>query len=166
MLTRFASFIVVILLFLLPASRMRGDDAPVTLSGPHGAAIRFTGTEGAWRWTGLTTPGAADEWSIGEENTPLVASGADDTVVAAGWNLAGQEAGKLIFEQETAVTGLGIRRVFSFGPAPNVVRIETWIKSSRGEKVVTRAGLLDVLVAGESFRETGAVPASFQLFGH
>ncbi len=161
---RFASSVVLCLLSLLSVGMTRGAEAPITLSGPNGAAIRFTEANGLWRWTGLTTPRAAEEWSIEEENSPLVVSGTDDAVVT-GWTLAGQEAGKLILEQETAAARLSLRRVFSFGPSQNVVRIETWVRSAGGEKVITRAGLLDVRVVGETFRETGAVPASFPLFG-
>lgn len=145
---------------------IQGQESPagLSLAGPQGAAITFAAADGLWRWSGLTTPGATDAWLIDEENSPLVISSADD-VIRAGWTLVGQEAGKITFEQQVAATGLRIRRIFSFGPSPNVVRIETWYQSSGGEKVVNRAGLLDLRVSGESFRETGAVPASFPLFG-
>ena len=140
------------------------SNAVISLSNWRGASITFTETDGSWCWTGLKTPGAPEGWSVTDEGIQVAA--ADGTeVLAPGWSLVENGSNKLVFEQTALATGLRVRRVFSFGPALNVVRIETWVQSTGGEKVLVRAGLLGLRVEGESFRETGPAPASFPLFG-
>lgn len=153
-----------VFLVFLPACGFGADEPDLSLSSPFGASIRFTAQGETWRWVGLTTPNSTEESRLSQENTALAATGADD-VLAAGWTLVEQDTGKLVFEQNAAAADLRVRRVFSFGPAKNAVRIETWVRNNGTEKVLTRAGLLDLRVEGETFRETGTAPASFPLFG-
>ncbi|HUR60601.1 MAG TPA: hypothetical protein VM029_22965 [Opitutaceae bacterium] len=151
-----------VLLFCLPFSRLAAQD--LVLSSTTGASIRFAQTGETWRWAGLTTPSSATEIAITEEATPLSVKAADD-MLAAGWTLAEQDATRLVFEQDAVTADLRVRRVFSFGPAKNVVRIETWVRNNGTEKTLTRAGLLDLRIENEAFREMGAAPFSFPLFG-
>ncbi|MSU65740.1 MAG: hypothetical protein EXS38_06500 [Opitutus sp.] len=134
------------------------------LASEQGAAITFTESGGLWSWTGLTTPTAPKPWSVSDEGTAIKTLEGDDRL-APGWTLVEQGSNKITFEQEMAAAGLRCRRVFSFGPAANVLRIETSGQSPGGDKVLKRAGLLDARITGEAFVDTGAAPASFPVFG-
>ena len=85
--------------------------------------------------------------------------------MAAGWSLVEATAERVVLQQPLEAMGLRVRRIFSFGPATNALRIETWVRSEEGTKHITRIGLLEARVRGERFRVTGAAPASFPLFG-
>lgn len=138
---------------------------PVTLRSVSGVTVRFDETDTGWRWTGLQSPGASDDgWPI-EDIDPEIASLEAEETLTAGWTLIDAASDKVVFEQAAPVTGLAVRRTYSFGAASNVLRIETAVRSVAGAKVLAKVGLLDVHVAGESFRETGTAPASFPVFG-
>jgi hypothetical protein len=159
-----ASFLFVALV-LGATVRLCGQDAPVTLSNEFGATITFTPHETGWSWTGLVTPGVADARSITDQGTALAVNDAEDRL-AADWTLMPSDSSaKLVFEQDAPAAGVRYRRIYSFGPGANALRIETSVRSLGAEKTLTRAGLLDIQVAGEAFRETGAAPASFPLYG-
>ncbi len=165
---------LLVLVFVgLSLTPLRGQDgdpttvAPVTqltLAGPTGALLRFTASDAAWRWTGLLIPSATAELKVRQEGAQIGVDGTDQ-LLDTRWMLVDQSTSSLTFEQEVPAAGLVFRRIFSFGPAANVARIETWAKTVEGERTLARASLLDVQVEGETFRETGASPASFPLFG-
>lgn len=158
-----APLLAAVLLSFIPTA-VRAGEATLTLSSAAGASIRFIQQGETWRWAGLTTPNSPNESALNEEKTALAVKGVDD-VLEAGWELAEQDPIKLVFEQNAGAADLRFRRIFSFGPARNVLRIETWVRASGTEKVLTRAGLLDLRIDDEKFLETGPAPSSFPLFG-
>ena len=140
------------------------DDNILALSNPAGATVAFARTDGLWRWTNLKTPdGPTEGWPVTDDELEVAVSGRTESAPAA-WRLVEALPEKLIFEQESAVSGLNLRRVFSFGPASNVLRIETQAQSTEGTKVLARITLLQAQIEGAAFRETGAAPVSFPLF--
>jgi hypothetical protein len=143
----------------------RAQEEPFTLAGPNGTAIRFSEGSTGWRWTQLNSPLAPEGgWSVAEEGIELDTLEQEGTL-RRGWTLVERLADKVVLEQEETATGLSVRREFSFGPASNVLRIETWVRSPGGKRVLTRIGLLDVQIEGQTFRQTGEAPASFPIFG-
>lgn len=165
-----ASRVGCVLIALTFLQRLVAQDEPapaVTLANPHGAAIAFTFSEpeGGWRWTDLTTPELPETpWAIRDRSVEMGTAG-QQAVLTPGWALIESSPERLIFEQPVESLGLRVRRVYVFGTAANVLRIETWLRSEGGAKTVTFAGLLHLRIAGETFRETGGAPASFPLFG-
>lgn len=141
------------------------ETPPLTLASSQGAAITFTENGGTWRWSHLVTPERAEGWALQDGDVPLVAGAVEDVMSARAWSFVEGDANKLVFQQDLAATELQVRRTFSFGPATNVVRMETRIRSSGASRVLSRAGLLELQVLNESFHETGAAPVSFPLFG-
>jgi hypothetical protein len=142
-----------------------GQDDPIVLANPDGASIAFRESGGSWKWTTLITPGApTGGWSLSDRAIEIATPDQEGTL-APGWSLIEATAEKLTFEQRLDALGLHVRRIFGFGPATNALRIETWVRSAEGRKIVSRIGLLDTQVGGERFRETGSAPASFPLFG-
>lgn len=158
------AFLLPAFLIFAPTASVRADAVTVSLANEHGATVTFARSDGRWRWTGLHVPGTAADREIVEGVTEIQTPSEGDSL-SSGWTLAAQEPGKLVFEQESEATSVGFRRVFSFGPATNVVRIETLVRSLGPTQTITRIDLLDVRIGGETFRETGAAPASFPLFG-
>lgn len=141
------------------------QEEPFTLAGPNGTAVRFSEGSTGWRWTHFIAPHAPEGgWVIGEEGIEL-ATTERESALPRGWTLSERSAEKVVLVQDAAELGLRVRREFSFGPASNVLRIETWVRSLDGTRVMTRIGLLDVSIAGQALRETGAAPASFPVFG-
>ena len=160
--------LTVLVLLLLPARVLGQETDPpaatdLTLAGPHGALLRFTASDAGWSWTGLSIPAATAELKIVAEESPISVSGTGH-LLAHRWTLVDQTSGSLTFEQAVPAADVVFRRSFSFGPAAHVARVETWARSTDGEKNLTRASLLDLRVDGEVFRQTGAAPASFPLF--
>ncbi len=154
-----------LLCLLLPALRVLGQEGALTFINSGGATLRFAETADAtWTWAGLTTPGTETEWSVTEAQSSVAVNGTE-IVLAAVWTLAEQTADRLVLEQVATDASLGLRRIFSFGPAPHVVRIETWVRSLEGTRQLTGVSLLDIRIEGETFRQTGAGLASFPLFG-
>lgn len=160
-------------LLLFAAASVRAQDLPpgsetpttdLTLTGPHGAHLRFSATEAGWNWSGLTLPAAAAETVLTPVTGVLGVDGQEHRLGPA-WVLLEQSAAALTFEQAVPEAGLVFRRIYSFGPAAHLARIETWARALADEKNLTRAPLLDLGLAGEGLRETGAAPASFPLFG-
>jgi hypothetical protein len=150
---------------VLLAGAAAADDEPIILTNGRGTTLTFAPVDGAWFWTRLAAPsGPADGWAISDETVDL-ASADRDELLGGGWRLAENDAEKVVLEQDSPLTGLSIRRSFGFGGAANTLRIETWVRSLEGTKVVARIGLLDVRIVGEGFHETGPAPASFPLFG-
>ena len=130
-----------------------------------GAEVRFEAREERWTWTQFLPPGSSEARGVQDMGSAFAAGGASDRL-APEWTLVPQDApAKLVFEQETPLSGLRFLRIFSFGNAAAVLRIETQAQAIEGERELTRAGLLDVRIAGEPWRETGPAPASFPLFG-
>lgn len=156
--------VVAVFLSVLSTGLRGAEDTSLTLTGASGATLRFAQRDETWRWTGLTTPNSPDEAVIIEEKTPLAVTGADDMLVP-GWTLMEQDATRVVFEQDALAADLSVRRVYSFGPAANAIRVETWVRHLGAGTVLTRAGLLDFRIEGEGFHETGDAPASFPLFG-
>lgn len=157
-------FATTALLFAFAVTRVAASEPPVTISNGQGASATFSEDSGTWRWTSLTTPAAAEARTITEGNATITVGDQNDEL-APRWTLTEQQADRLVFEQDAPASGLRFRRVVTFGPAANVVRIATWASSPDGTRILKRAGLLELDVAGESFRETGAAPASFPAFG-
>ena len=160
--------LAVCLVFFLPPHLLgQAEDPPppddLTLTGPNGTRLRFTAADTMWRWTGLAIPASPSELTVVAEESPIGVNGHEHRL-APGWTLVDQGADRLTFEQEVPAAGVVFRRIFSFGPAAPIARIDTWARSTDGEKTLTRASLLDLRVNGEVFRETGAAPASFPLF--
>lgn len=152
-------------LVLAGAGRLAAQEEPLVITNPAGVTATFSMGNTGWRWSTLAAPRAPEGgWAIAEEGI-VVATPEREDWFNRGWNLVEQHADRLILEQAGADTGLRVRRVFAFGPASNVLRVETWVQSPAGRSVVARIGLLDVQIAGESFRETGLAPASFPAFG-
>lgn len=152
-------------LLILAATRVAGQDAEATLASPNGATLRFAATaEASWTWAGLTPPGATEEWRVTELPSPVAVNGVE-VVLSPTWTIAEQTAERIVFEQLAPEAGLSVRRIFSFGPARHVVRIETWARSLEATRRLTGVSLLDIRIEGETFRQTGAGPASFPLFG-
>lgn len=135
---------------------------PVRLANAHGAEITLEDDDG-WRLTTLTVPGgAADGIRIEDRSVEVGTTSASD-LLAPGWTLVDATEDRVVLEQTGGNTRLQVRRILSFGPASNVLRIETWARGP--STTLTRVGLLDARVPGEWFWETGAAPASFPLFG-
>ena len=126
--------------------------------------MAFRNEGGGWQWTRLASPAAPDGWEL-QEGELDVAAGDGADALNGGWVLTGLSPDRAAFETEAAGSGLRILRQFSFGPAANVVRIETWVRSLAGPRLLNRIGLLALSVEGESFRTTGPSPASFPVFG-
>ena len=147
------------------AACAQAQEEPFELTGSNGAAIQFSEGSTGWRWTRLVAPAAPEGgWSVAEEGVEIVTPEREGTL-RRGWTLVERQADRVVLEQEETETGLRVRREFSFGPASNVLRVETHLRHPEGKRVVTRIGLLDVRIEGQTFRETGAAPASFPLFG-
>jgi hypothetical protein len=154
-----------VLLALASAENLHGQDEAITLASVHGASATFTPTEGAWRWTNLVTPDAPEGgWPITERSVEIATPERDERL-AAGWSLVEATPERVVFQQQLEAIGLRVRRIFSFGPASNALRIETWVRTEEDTNIVARIGLLDARIRGERFRETGTAPASFPLFG-
>src|SRR6187455_964004 len=131
------------------------QDEALVLSGPSGVAATFSMGSTGWRLANLTTASSPEGgWQLTEEGVEI-ATADHAGVLNRGWALVEQQPDKLVLEQAGAETGLRVRRVFSFGPASNVMRIETWVQSPDEKRVLTRIGLLDLQAEGEVFRETG-----------
>lgn len=159
-----AALALVGVVFAVPPSAPAQEDS-LQIASPSGTTAHFWQGATGWRWSGLATPQApAGGWTVTEEGVEFATS-TGESVLNRGWSLVEHQPEKIVLEQEAAAAGLRVRRVFSFGPASNVLRIETWVQSPEGPRVLTRLGLLDAQVAGESFRETGPAPASFPAFG-
>lgn len=156
--------VLILFLTLLTLPGLKADVSPLSLSNPHGAVISFTETEAGWRWGGLRAPGAATETRL-TDGEITVQNKSVEAALSAGWELVENTGERLIFQQTSEATNLAVRRIYSFGPAENVVRIETWVQSLGAPQTLARLRLLDLRVEGESFQETGAAPASFPLFG-
>ncbi len=147
------------------AAGARAQEEPLGLAGPHGAAIEFGQGSTGWRWTRLVVPaGPAEGWEIAEEGVE-VATPEGAAVLTRGWSLLEHSAEKVVLAQDVPELGVRLRREFSFGPSDHALRIETWARSLNDRRVLDRIGLLDVRVPGQAFRETGAAPASFPVFG-
>ncbi len=136
----------------------------VAISNASGARILFVDNGSGWQWSGLTTPDGAGGWTLREGELVVGAGDATDAL-GAGWALAAATDTQVVLECDAATSGLQVRRVFSFGAAPHVVRIATWLRSAGGAKLLGRVGLLTLRVEGESFRTTGPSPGSFPVFG-
>ena len=135
------------------------------LSNGSGAGIAFTQTDAGWTWTGLTTPANPDGFALAEGELTFGAGERLDVLIG-GWALVAEEPTRLVFELDALASGVRVRRAFSFGPAPHVLRIDTWVRSLDQPKLLDQVGLLSVRVAGETFRLTGNAPASFPVFGN
>ena len=114
--------------FLLLASvfagRLWADSASPRLENGLGAAIGFTADEkGDWRWTKLRLPSdAGADRDIADAGTEVTVNHAVVSL-RPNWTLTDGDAGRLVFEQEVPDAALRVRRIFSFGPAANVLRI-------------------------------------------
>ncbi len=156
-----------VLFTLALAGRTRADDSSsVALSNGRGAFISFSGDEnGNWRWTNLGIPGDLSDGRTVFEASTEIATNEVTAMLNPGWTLVENNSDRLVFEQEVPDAALRVRRIFSFGPAANVVRLETWVQSTGGEKTLARVCFADLQVAGEDFHETGGAPSSFPVFG-
>jgi hypothetical protein len=142
-----------------------GQEENLALANQNGASIAFTSTGDGWRWTGLRTPDAPEGgWPISDRSVQIATPDREE-MLAREWSLVEASPERVVLQQQLAEAGLRIRRIFQFGPATNALRIETWVRTEEGKKNITRIGLLEAQVRGERFRETGAAPASFPLFG-
>lgn len=138
---------------------------PVTLSNGSGTSIVFTENEGGWRLGQLVLPGGPEGgWTVADREVE-VGTPERLEMLRPDWTLVETGAARLVFEQEAPAVGLQVRRVYSFGPASNVLRVETWARSVAGGRVVAQIGLLNWKIFGEWFVEMGPAPASFPLFG-
>jgi hypothetical protein len=135
----------------------------LTFASEHGAVLTFFESPAGWRWTHLSAPGAPEGWPVSDRQIELAAARRTESL-AHGWDLVEAGDDHLVFQQTAPHSGVQVRRVYTFGAAPNAVRIETWLRSPDGPRVVTRIALLDARFGDESFHETGAAPASFPLF--
>lgn len=150
---------------ILPPCAGQDLPEPIVITSPAGATAKFESGPTGWRWIHLTTPsGPADGWVIAEEGVDL-ATTERASALTRGWALVESQTDRLLLAQTDADTGLEVRRLFSFGPTDNVLRIETWVRSPDDRRTLAQIGLLDVRIEGEHFRETGAAPASFPAFG-
>ena len=150
---------------LAGAASIQAQTETIVISSPAGAVAEFSLGNSGWRWTHLSTPESpGGGWPIAEDGVE-VATPASEEKLNRGWNLSEQTPDKLVLEQDGTETGLRLRRVYSFGPASNVLRIETWAQSPTARKVLARVGLLDVTIAGEHFRQTGGPPVSYPALG-
>lgn len=137
----------------------------VFLANPQGASIALTQMDTGWRWTWLTVPGAPDGGWVVSDRSVEVTTPAQTAALSRGWSLMEATPDRVVLEQDVPSAGLRFRRIFMFGTAGNVLRIETWVRSIEGKVTVSRIGLLEARIGDELFRETGAAPASFPLFG-
>lgn len=152
------------LLSLTYAARLIAQEGPVTLSNPQGASIVVAAEEGIWRWRALNTPDAPEGgWPVSDRSVEIATTDAQE-MLARDWTLVEATPERIVLQQQLVATGLRVRRIFLFGAAPNVLRIETWVRSEEGKKNITRIGLFQGAIRGERFRETGTAPASFPLF--
>jgi hypothetical protein len=150
--------------FCLLAVGLSAQDETLFLANEAGARIDFTNTAAGWTWTQLVTPTAPEPLQVTEGELRYVVGEGEDSLVP-GWSLVTNDGGRLVFERAAPQCGVMMRRIFSFGPAEHVLRVETWIRSTEEAKLVHEIGLLTLKVAGESFVGTGPSPASFPLFG-
>lgn len=154
--------LVQVTLFFATLAGLHAGEASLVLSSETGAAIAFTANGDRWQWTALQTPGRPEPVAVSDLGTGIETNNGNG-MLGADWALSEQSPGAVSFEQNAG--GLRFRRVYSFGPADNILRIDTWVRNFGRAEVLTRAGLLDLEVDGESFHETGAAPASFPAFG-
>ena len=154
-----------VILGVAAAATAFAQSEPFTLTSPTGAVVQFSEGATGWRWTSLAAPGAPEGgWTVAEEGAEIEISNTAVTL-NRGWELVEQQADRVVLEQDAAGAGVRLRRVFSFGPSNNTLRIETWARTPGPREVLARIRLLDVRVEGETFRETGGAPASFPVFG-
>ncbi len=154
---------VILFLFALAAA---AQEPQFVLESEHGARAVFSQSaegEELWSWTELSVPGATEPLAISIRGT-LIVSLQGEATLAPNWTLVEQAETRVVLEQDATAAGLRIRRVYSFGPTSNILRIATWARALEDPRVLKQAGLLDVRVSGESFRESGSAPASFPLF--
>lgn len=150
---------------LASATGLIAAEGPLTFTSERGVTIEFTETDAGWTWSALKPPTSNLPVGVADQGANVTTS-MGSAWLERSWSFVAQEdPAKFVFEQSLPATGVKFRRVFSFGTAAHVLRIETWVQSLEGEVVLQRAGLLGLRVAGESFRETGGGPASFPLFG-
>jgi hypothetical protein len=152
-----------LILLSITATTLVGQET-VVLSNEKGASALFIDGPSGWRWTQLTTPATPDGLTLTEGELRFIAGERTDTL-NSGWTLTANSPARVTFENVAPGTGLGVRRVFSFGPASNVVRVETWLRSLDEPKLMDRIGLVSLRVEGEQFQLTGPAPASFPVFG-
>ena len=133
------------------------------MSNERGASLLFANAGTGWQLTRLTTPASPAGFAVMEGDLKFAAGESLD-VLTAGWELMDSAPNLLVLEQDAPLSGIRVRRVFSFGPAPHVIRIDTWLKSLDEPKLLYRVGLLTLRVDGEAFRLTGPAPASFPVF--
>ncbi|MDO8539740.1 MAG: hypothetical protein Q7S40_04805 [Opitutaceae bacterium] len=151
---------------LASALHLDADEPRLALTSESGAVAVFTPSEEVpdqWTWTELTVPGALEPRSVSVRKSPIVTSRGED-MLSPDWSLTAQDASRLVFEQDAPSAGVRVRRVFTFGAAPNTIRAATWVRAIERTVVLELAGLLDLRVPGDSFRETGEAPTSFPLF--
>jgi hypothetical protein len=149
---------------LVSFCRLGAADDRLLFSSENGAAVEFVADGEKWRWSGLTTLGRPGSTIVFEHEAQFAAGDGAD-VLAGSWSFVTRDTNRLVFEQRAPNSGLDVRRVFSFGPARHVLRIETWVRSLDGPKLLHRAGLLTLSVDQQAFRITGPSPASFPVFG-
>lgn len=140
------------------------DDPVIRLANADGASVEFVADNAAWRWVRLTTPDFPEGRIVFDHGARFAAGDGTD-VLPGQWTLVAQEPDRLQFEQTAVNSGLSVRRIFSFGPARNVLRLETWVRSTNGAKLLLRAGLLNLSADGQAFQTMGPSPASFPVFG-
>lgn len=150
-------------LFLLIAAA--GAAEPVVLVSPHGAAVIFNASEAGWGLGRLVVPGEPEGGRAIVDRSVEIATDDRQELLAPDWELVEASAERVVLEQAGGETGMQVRRIVSFGPAANVLRVETWVRRASGPAVLARVGLLDLQFEGEAFHETGPAPASFPVFG-
>lgn len=152
--------------FLVFGSLVRAA-ATVTLSAPSGAVAGFSTVGDEYTWTSVTPADTATAVGVNEQGYAIASRvGSDGAPAAVTWTLASYDAHQAVFEHTFEQAGIQLRRIFSFGPADNILRIETWARSTVGANELTRLSLLSAAFSGETFQETGAANQSFPLFGN
>ena len=127
-----------VLLARMSAGALVAQESPLVLTSPQGAEVRFEARGDQWTWTQLLVPGATEARAVQDVGSPFAANGASDQLVPE-WNLVPQDdSTKLVFEQETPLSGLRFRRIFSFGTAAAVLRIARTAYAHGGTPVDTR----------------------------
>jgi hypothetical protein len=165
---RFPRLIALSFLFAAQFSRLAAQDAsaPLTLSNGQGAVITLTADDtGAWAWTRLATPATPDGSAIVDRPVEVTVNNVTESLVG-GWTLANADVSQIVLEHDAPASGLQLRRVVSFGPADNVLRIETWARATSTDRELQRITLLSAQVGGEGFYQTGTAPASYPVFGN
>jgi hypothetical protein len=162
-----ASKLVVVLCVAcqLAGVALRGQPR-VSITSNTGASVVFEQRERGWTLAGISTPGAVAGIAVTERCYDITAGGVTETSnTVAPWALVEATPDRIALEYASDTLPIQLRRVVTFGPADNVLRIETWARAVNATVSLDKITLFAAHFAGEAMATTGDPGQSFPVFG-